>query len=105
MKVIIPTAGSGTRLRPHTFASPKTLLHVAGRPILDYILEPLVELPNLSEIIFIIGDNGEQVREYVETDYNLPTTYLWQNEPKGLGHAISLAKERDNGRTGSYSIE
>ena len=98
MKVIIPTAGSGTRLSPHTFASPKTLLHVAGRPILDYILEPLVELPNLSEIIFIIGDNGEQVREYVETDYNLPTTYLWQNEPKGLGHAISLAKERDNGK-------
>ena len=97
MKVIIPTAGSGTRLRPHTFTSPKTLLHVAGRPILDYLLEPLVELPDLSELIFIIGDNGEQIREYVETHYSLPTTYLWQNEQKGIGHAISLAKERDNG--------
>ena len=97
MKVIIPTAGSGTRLRPHTFTSPKTLLHVAGRPILDYLLEPLLDLPDLSELIFIVGDNGEQIREYVEAHYNLPTTYLWQNEQKGLGHAISLAKERANG--------
>ena len=97
MKVIIPTAGSGTRLRPHTFTSPKTLIHVAGRPILDYLLEPLLQLPDLSELIFIVGDNGEQIREYVETHYSLPTTYLRQNEQQGLGHAISLAKERDNG--------
>ena len=97
MKVIIPTAGSGTRLRPHTFTSPKTLLHVAGRPILDHLLEPLLQLPDFSELIFIVGDKGEQIREYVETHYSLPTTYLWQNEQKGLGHAISLAKARDNG--------
>ena len=97
MKVIIPTAGSGTRLRPHTFTSPKTLIHVAGRPILDYLLEPLLALPDLSELIFIVGGKGGQIREYVDTYYNLPTTYLWQNEQKGLGHAISLAKERDNG--------
>ena len=97
MKVIVPTAGSGTRLRPHTFSSPKSLLHVAGRPIIDHLLEPLLELPDLSELIFIVGDKGEQIREYVETHYNLPTTYLWQNEQQGLGHAISLAKERDNG--------
>ena len=97
MKVIIPTAGSGTRLRPHTFTSPKTLIQVAGRPILDYLLEPLLELSNLSELIFIVGDKGEQIRNYVKTHYSLPTTYIWQNEQKGLGHAISLAKERDNG--------
>ena len=97
MKIIIPTAGNGTRLRPHTFASPKTLIHVAGRPILDYLLEPLVELPDHSELIFIVGDKGERIREYVETYWDLPTTYLWQNERRGLGHAISLAKERDNG--------
>ena len=97
MKVIIPTAGSGTRLRPHTFTSPKTLIHVAGRPILDYLLEPLLELSGLSELIFIVGYKGEQIRQYVETYYNLPATYLWQNEQKGLGHAISLAQERDNG--------
>ena len=97
MKVIIPTAGRGTRLRPHTFATPKTLIQVAGRPILDYLLEPLLELPNLSELIFIVGDNGEQIREYVDRYYNLPATYLWQNEPRGLGHAVSLAKARGDG--------
>ncbi len=97
MKVIIPTAGSGTRLRPHTFTSPKTLIHVAGRPILNYLLESLLELPDLSELILIVGDKGEQLREYVDRYYNLPATYIWQNEPKGLGHAISLAKECDNG--------
>ena len=48
-------------------------------------------------MIFIVGDNGEQIREHVETYSDLPTTYLWQNDPKGLGHAISLAKECDNG--------
>ena len=77
MKVIIPTAGSGARLRPHTFTSPKTLLHVAGRPILNYLLEPLLQFPDLSELIFIVGDNGEQIREHVEAHYNLPATYLW----------------------------
>lgn len=97
MKVIIPTAGSGTRLRPHTFTSPKTLIHVAGRPILDYLLKPLVEIPDLSELIFIVRD--PQICEYVEKHYDLPTTYFWQNEQKGLGHAISLAKERDNGES------
>ena len=97
MKVIIPTAGSGTRLRPHTFTSPKTLIHVAGHPILAHLLEPLLQLPDLSELIFIVGDKGEQIHEYVDTHYNLPATYLWQNEQKGLGHAISLAKEHDNG--------
>ncbi len=97
MKVIIPTAGSGTRLRPHTFDSPKTLLHVAGRPVLDYLLEPLLRLPNLSELIFIVGDKGEQIREHIDRYYDLPATFLWQNEQKGLGHAISLAKPHDNG--------
>ena len=62
--------------------------------ILDYLLEPLADLPDLSELIFIIGDKGEQLREYVESRYNLPTTYLWQHDPKGLGHAVSLAKAR-----------
>ena len=95
MKVIIPTAGSGKRLRPHTFASPKPLIHVAGCPILDYLLESVVALPDLSELIFIVGD--QQIREYVERYYNLPARFIWQNEPKGLGHAISLAKIRDSG--------
>lgn len=90
-------AGSGTRLRPHTFAFPKALLHVAGRPVLDYLLEPLLQLPDLSELIFIVGNKGEQIREHIDRYYDLPATFLWQNEQKGLGHAISLAKPHDNG--------
>ena len=77
--------------------SPKALLHVAGRPVLDYLLEPLLQLPDLSELIFIVGDKGEQIREHIDRYYDLPATFLWQNEQKGLGHAISLAKARDNG--------
>ena len=72
MKVILLTAGRGTRLGPHTFTSPKTLIHVAGRPILDYLLEPFVEIPDFSELICIVGDNGAQIREYVERHYDLP---------------------------------
>ena len=90
-------AGSGTRLRPHTFAFPKALLHVAGRPVLDYLLEPLLQFPDLSELIFIVGNKGEQIREHIDRYYDLPATFLWQNEQKGLGHAISLAKPHDNG--------
>ena len=97
MKVIIPTAGSGTRLRPHTFTTPKALIHVAGRPVLDYLIEPLLQIPDLSELILIIGNKGEQIREYINGRYDLPTTFLWQNQQRGLGHAISLAKEHDNG--------
>ena len=93
MKAIIPVAGIGTRLRPHTYATAKTLIHVAGHPILDHILNPLVELPSLSELIFIVGDSGNQIREYVEANYNLPATYIPQVERQGLGHAISLAKD------------
>jgi len=97
MKVIIPVAGMGTRLRPHTYSTPKTLLHVAGKPILAHILEPLTQLPGLSELIFIVGDSGEQIQRYVEANYNVPSVYVRQAERKGLGHAISLAKERADG--------
>ncbi|MBI1923168.1 NTP transferase domain-containing protein [Candidatus Poribacteria bacterium] len=97
MKVIIPAAGTGSRLRPHTYTTPKTLLHVAGRPILAYLLDVLVQLPNLSEFIFIVGDSGDRIRKYVETHYAPPSTYIQQDEQMGLGHAISLAKERAHG--------
>ena len=73
MKVIISIAGSNTRLRSHTFISPKTLLYVvAGHPILNYLLELLLEIPNFSKRIFVVGDNGAQSREYVDRHYDLP---------------------------------
>ena len=93
MKVIIPAAGMGTRLRPHTYTTPKTLVHVAGRPILAHIVESIIHVDTLSELIFIVGESGDQIREYVVANYDLPSTYIRQENPQGLGHAISLAKD------------
>lgn len=97
MKVIIPAAGMGTRLRPHTYTTPKTLVHVAGRPILAHIVESVIHVDALSELIFIVGEAGNQIREYVVANYKVPSTYIRQENPRGLGHAVSLAKDRTAG--------
>jgi glucose-1-phosphate thymidylyltransferase len=89
---IIPVAGVGTRLRPHTHTQPKVLLHVAGKPILAHILD---ELPGLGirHAVLIVGYMGELIREYVDARYrDLSVTYVEQPERLGLGHAVSLAE-------------
>ncbi|NUN51587.1 MAG: NTP transferase domain-containing protein [Planctomycetaceae bacterium] len=91
MKAIIPVAGIGTRLRPHTHTAPKVLLPVAGQPILGHILQEL-ERVGVTEITFIIGYRGDQVREYVNGSFRFKANYVVQPEMLGLGHAISLAK-------------
>lgn len=92
MKVIIPLAGFGTRLRPHTYSKPKPLVNVAGKPVLGHILDKLVGL-ELEEVIFIVGYLGEQIRTYVEANYRFPTRYIEQKELLGQAHAIWLARE------------
>ena len=92
MRIIIPMAGLGTRLRPHTHTKPKSLLQVAGRTVLDHVLDQLAAL-DIEEVVFIIGHLGEQVREYVATHYHFPTRYVEQKELKGQAHALYLAKE------------
>lgn len=89
MKAIIPAAGSGTRLRPHTHTMPKPLVYVAGKPILGHILDNL-ENTEIDRIGFIVGDKGEKITEYVESHYNFKLDYVYQGERKGLGHAIYL---------------
>ena len=64
MKVIIPTAGLGTRLRPHTYSKPKPLVSVAGKPVLGHILDTLTRFP-IDEMIFITGYLGNQIADYV----------------------------------------
>jgi glucose-1-phosphate thymidylyltransferase len=91
MKAIIPVAGIGTRLRPHTHTAPKVLLPVAGKPILSHILDELVEL-GFDEITFIVGYKGEMITEYVRENYSIKANFVQQNEMLGLGHAISLAR-------------
>lgn len=92
MKAIIPVAGIGSRLRPHTHSQPKVLLPVAGKPMLAHILDELTEL-GFDEVTFIIGYKGEMIREFVTSNYKFKTNFVPQPDMKGLGHAVSLAKE------------
>jgi glucose-1-phosphate thymidylyltransferase len=88
---VIPVAGVGTRLRPHTHTLPKVLLHVAGKPILAHILDDLPAL-GIREAVLVVGYMGELVRDYVSHHYpRLVVHYAEQPERLGLGHAVSLA--------------
>ncbi len=98
MKVIIPLAGFGTRLRPHTYTKPKPLINVAGKPVLGHILDKLKGL-DIEEIIFIVGYLGEQIKEYVTTHYHFKSRYVEQKELLGQAHAIYLAKDLVQGPT------
>jgi len=98
MKAIIPAAGSGTRLRPHTHTVPKPLVNVAGRPILGHILDGLEKI-GINRIGFILGEKGDKITDYVSSAYKFELDYINQPERLGLGHAIYLylkAKESDD---------
>jgi glucose-1-phosphate thymidylyltransferase len=92
MRAIIPVAGVGSRLRPHTYTLPKVLLNVAGKPILGHILDELVS-QNITECTIITGYMRELVEQYVRSNYDLDCTFVQQHELHGLGHAIWLARE------------
>mgnify|MGYP001057153855 CR=1 FL=1 len=92
LKVILPVAGSGTRLRPHTFTTSKVLLMVAGKPILGHIMETVQHLP-ASEFIFITGHLGKQIETYIKNSFRIKAHFIEQKEQLGLGHAIYLAKD------------
>lgn len=92
MHVIIPVAGYGTRLRPHTYSKPKPLVQVAGSTVLGHILNRL-EGAGVSELTFIVGYLGEQIRDYVGKHYpQFKANYVEQTDRKGQAHAIYLAK-------------
>lgn len=93
MKVIVPVAGIGTRLRPHTHTAPKPLLHVAGKPILGHLLDELGGLKP-EQVIFVIGHMGEQIIDYVKENYEFDTLFIEQTELLGLGYAVYLALEQ-----------
>lgn len=92
MKAIIPVAGAGAKLRPHTYTQPKALIPIAGKTILSYIVDQLHE-GGINEFIFIIGYLGEKIQDYVNFTFpNLKCHFVQQNERCGTGHAIELAK-------------
>ncbi len=86
MKVIIPVAGYGTRLKPHTDFVQKTLLPVAGKPGLDHILDRL-SAGGIRDVTLIIGHLGDQVVEHCR-HRSEKFTFIEQKEKLGLGHAI-----------------
>jgi glucose-1-phosphate thymidylyltransferase len=91
MRAIIPVAGFGTRLKPHTLTHPKVLLNVGGQPIISHIVKKLLE-ENIKEATFIVGYLGEKIQDYISTTFpELKADYVEQKELLGLGHAIYQA--------------
>lgn len=91
MQVIIPLAGKGTRLRPHTHLVPKPMLKVAGRPVMDWVMDRLQGL-DVSELIFITGHLKEQVEAYASNRYGYPCRYIEQVVQDGTAGAVNLAR-------------
>ena len=93
MKAIIPVAGAGVNLRPHTYTQPKPLLPVAGKPIISYIIDDLRKA-GIQDFIFVLGYLGDKIKNYLEAQYpELSKTYVFQENRRGLGHAVLLTKE------------
>ncbi|MCB0118506.1 MAG: hypothetical protein KDD72_05725 [Anaerolineales bacterium] len=102
MKIVIPMAGWGTRMRPHTWSKPKPLVSVAGKTSLEHVMDMFKTLPDPdnAEFIFIVGPYlGEmQVPAFIKENYpNLKAHYVVQHEMKGQSHALWLAREYLNG--------
>jgi glucose-1-phosphate thymidylyltransferase len=92
LKAIIPLAGKGTRLRPHTHITPKPLLQVGGRPVMSYILDDLVAL-GVHEIVFVVGYLGDVIREYIAENYpQIRAHYVVQEVQDGTAGAVKLAE-------------
>ncbi len=100
LKIVIPMAGFGSRLRPLTWSRPKALLTLADRPVLAHVLDMLQTLPDPQnvELVFIIGYLGEQFEPYMREHYpDFTVHYVQQPEMRGQSHAIYLAKEHLGG--------
>ena len=93
MKVIIPLAGFGTRLRPHTFSKPKPLMNVAGTPVLGHVLEMFRDV-EVEEFIFITGYMGEHIEAFISREYpDIKARFLEQKELNGQSPAVLLARD------------
>jgi glucose-1-phosphate thymidylyltransferase len=92
MKAIIPVAGAGTKLRPHTYTQPKALIPLAGKTILSIIVDQLLE-GGINEFIFIVGYLGDKIQDYIREKYpTIQAHFVHQNERQGIGHAIYLTR-------------
>ncbi len=102
MKVIVPMAGRGSRLRPHTLTVPKPLVPVGGKPIVHRLVEDIASVcaDKIEEIAFVIGDFGAEVeKELIELAEKLGAkgSIHYQEQPLGTAHAVLCAKEKLEG--------
>ncbi|MCH8332155.1 MAG: nucleotidyltransferase family protein, partial [Bacteroidetes bacterium] len=102
MRIIIPMAGMGKRLRPHTLTIPKPLIPVAGKPIVQRLVEDIASLGSetIEEIAFVIGDFGDAVVKQliaIAEKMGAKGSIYYQDEPLGTAHAILCAKESMDG--------
>ena len=92
MKAVVPLAGKGTRLRPHTHHTPKPLLKVAGKPVLAYILDDLKAL-GVQEMVFIVGHLRQECEDWIDSEYpEIAAHYVLQEVQDGTAGAIALAE-------------
>ncbi len=90
---VIPVAGVGSRLRPHTHTVPKALINVAGKAMVAHIIDELFAI-GVREFVLVVGYMGDRVREYMSRHYpEVQVHYVDQPERKGLGHAIYLTRD------------
>lgn len=102
MKIIIPMAGRGSRLRPHTLTTPKPLIPIAGKPIVHRLAEDIHKLSSepIDEIAFVIGDFGEEIEKdllQIAESLGAKGSIYRQDEPLGTAHAIWMAKDAMDG--------
>lgn len=92
MKAVVLLAGKGTRLRPHTHAVPKPLLRVAGKPVLDYLLDDLTGA-GVFEVVFVVGHLGDAVRDHVTGRHpRIRPRYVVQEVRNGTAGALAMAR-------------
>ncbi len=92
MKAIIPAAGVGSRMRPHTYTTAKILIKVGEKTIIDYIFEKLIT-NGIDDIIMILSPDGDRVKSYIKNRYSVKTKFFFQSELKGIAHAVSMASD------------
>jgi glucose-1-phosphate thymidylyltransferase len=103
MKIIVPMAGMGKRMRPHTLTTPKPLLPIAGKPIVQLLCEELAKVctEKIEEIAFIIGDFGKEAEDNlvkVAESLGAKGSIYHQHEALGTAHAVLCAKESLSGK-------
>ena len=102
MKIIVPMAGRGSRLRPHTLTVPKPLIPIAGKPIVQRLVEDIAKVAGetIEEVAFIIGDFGPEIEKsliQIAEKLGAKGSIYYQNDPLGTAHAIKCAEQSMTG--------